>query len=378
LASLSYNAPGSVQQVFAFVKQQLVDQQWKELPNAYVSDQAASGTFARGGFTVSASVFPAGNAGAVSVNIINHGNVDLGKLPAPQDVKPFYGGPVNTAYITETPVKETADTCRKLLLEHGWQPYGTAGESMFFKQNAVRLAARVAAAPAQGGKTVIDYSASLMSVDLPAPAETEQLQYADVTSQLLFDTKATPSDIASFYRDTLAKAGWTATTEKPFKSGFKDTLIFRNPQKDMLTLEMHEVEGKNRVVLKHQAAAEIASIEQRIREEAERKKAAKPASLPKLTLALPAEAKGILQTKNRLEFKLAAGKAKATVELWRTQLTKDGWKEEVAALDAMAGSISFRKGDQSVSVMYADTGFLPAEVTLQTSGVELDRAAGNP
>jgi hypothetical protein len=126
---------------------------------------------------------------------------------------------VNASYITEVSVEQTADACRKLLLAKGWQPYGMAGDVLFFKQNAVRLAARISTAPAQGGKTVIDYSTELMSVDLPAPADTVGLQYTDVNTQLFFDAKTSEQDIVGFYRPTLAKAGWEATTEKPRSSG---------------------------------------------------------------------------------------------------------------------------------------------------------------
>jgi hypothetical protein len=40
-----------------------------------------------------------------------------------------------------------------------------------------------------------------------------------------------------------------------------------------------------------------------------------------------------------------------------------------------AGSISSDKSEQHLSIMYHDTGFLPAEVTLQATGVELEKAA---
>jgi hypothetical protein len=271
-------------------------------------------------------------------------------------------------------VEQTADACRKLLLAEGWQPYGTAGDVLFFKQNAVRLSARISAAPAQGGKTVIDYSTALVSVDLPAPAETVSLQYTDVNTQLFFDSKASEQDIVGFDRPTLAKAGWEATTEKPIKIGFKDMLIFRNPQKDMLTLEMYDVDGKTRVLLKHQSAAEVAELDEQVKAEAERRKAEKNKPLPKLMVTLPPDATDIKQTKNRIEFQLAAGKAKAAVEGWRKQFAKDGWKEEVAASGDMAGSISFNKESQSLSVIYSDTGFLPAEITIHATGVELERA----
>lgn len=375
VAGLSYDACGTVKRVFESQQKQLADQQWKELPTAYVTDQAASATFSRDGFMLSVAVFPTGKANLVSVMLTNHGNVELGKLPAPPGVKPFYGGPVNAAYITESPVAETAAACRRLLSENGWQPYGTAGDSLYFKQNAVRLTARVSAAPAQGGKTVIDYSTVLMSVDLPAPAETEQLQYADVTTQLQFDTKTNPAGVAGFYRETLAKLAWRVTTEKPIRIGFKDVLIFRNLPMDMLTLEIYEVDGKTRVILRHQSAAEVADLDRQFKQEFERQKMKKNVSLPKIVVTLPADANEVQQTKNRIEFKVAPGKARAAVESWRGQFVKDGWKEEVVVLESVAGSLSFTRSEHRLTVIYTDTGLLPAEVTIHATGVELERVA---
>jgi hypothetical protein len=86
-------------------------------------------------------------------------------------------------------VTETAEACRKLLLAQGWQPYGKAGDTLFFKQNALRLTVTVTAAPALGGKTSVSFSAEQLSADLPAPSDTVQLQYTDSTKQVLFDTK---------------------------------------------------------------------------------------------------------------------------------------------------------------------------------------------
>lgn len=277
VAGLSYGAPGTVKQVFDFHRQQLVSQQWKELPGGYLTDQMASATLSRAGYCLSVSM--------------------------------------------------------------------------------------------------IDYSATLMSVDLPAPATTEQLQYADITAQLSFDTTLPQPEVVRFYRDALAGAGWEGTTTQPIRIGFKDVLIFRNPTKDMLTLEMYTVDGKNRVFLKHQPAAELAELERQVRAEAQRKNNAPRAPSPKLAVALPADAQQVQQTTARIEFKLAAGRAKSLVSAWRKQFAKEGWNEEVAALEEMAGAVSFRKGDQQLSLTYTDTGFLPTEITLQAIGVELGRAA---
>lgn len=378
LASLSYSVSGEVSRVFETQRRELTNRKWTELPNSYVTDQAASGSFTKDGYSLSLMVYPAGAPGKVSVTLNNHGNVALAKLPVPPGAKPFFGGPVNIMYVTEAPVVETTEACRKLLLERGWEPYGDAGDTRYYKQNAVRLSARASSAPAQGGKTIIDYSTVLMSVDLPAPTETEGLQYADVTTHLQFETKAAESEMVDFYRQTLAKAGWEATTENPVKSGFQSVLIFRNPQKDLLTLELQSVKatGKSRVNLKHQTAAEVAEIDQRIKAKVERRVMEKNKPLPKLNLPLPADARDVTSTKDLIEFKVPPQRAKAIADAWRAQFVKDGWDLKSSRLEEMEGLLILTKEglNQTLTLIYTDLRVLPAEVRIQASGVELVRA----
>ncbi len=381
VAKLSYNAESTVAKAFEFQKQKLAAAKWKEHPNTYVSEQAANATFSREGYTVSLSVIAPGKQGTVMVLLTNHGNVDVKKLPVPKDVKPLYSSPVSTAYVTSESAEKTAAALRKLLTAQGWQPYGTAGDTQFYKQNAVRLAARAAVAPAQEGKTVIDYSTELMSVEIPAPAETLSLQYADVTAQLLFDTAASSDEIFAFYRKILASAGWEATTEQPFKRDFKQMLIFRNPAKDMLTLETYTVDEKLRVIVKHQSAAEIAEIEQELQAKIERQKQEKEEKAknkPQIQAAvkLPATAKDVKRMKDKIEFTVAAGKGKSTVEDLQKQFGKADWKEELATLEQMAGTVTFAKDDKEVTILYIDTGFMPAEITISGSGIDVVEVKG--
>jgi hypothetical protein len=375
LAGLTYTAPGKVQEAFGTIRKQLTDRKWKELPGGYVTDQAASATLSRDGYRLSLTVFPAGKAGMITVNVVNHGNVDLAKLPLPAGVQPSFAGPASAMFLSTAPVPVTKDECRKLLTAQGWQPYGTAGDVQFFKQNAVRLTVNVSTAPAQGGKTMISLSSELMSVDLPAPVEAAGLQYADAATQLSFETEQPQADLVAFYATALAKVNWKATTDKPIKSGFTESLIYRNPQKDMLTLEMRQAGGKIRVMLKHQTAAEVDRLEQLAKAAIEKRQAEKNQPLPKLAVAVPADAKKEKLTKNQVEFQVAAGQAKATVAAWRKQFVADGWQEQVTAFEDMLGSLTFTKGNQRLTVNYTDTGFLPAEVTLRATGVELERAA---
>ena len=271
------------------------------------------------------------------------------------------------------------------------QPAGDAGDSAFFKQNAILVTATASSAPAQGGKTMIQYSNQLISSDIPAPQGVDDLRYVDEPPELTF---AAPNQdaIVDFYRKTLAAAGWKSTMDKMVDVDDKPTMIFRNPAKDMLTLSMSGARGgKLGVSVRFQSAAEIAERDRKRKEaapklraaaEAKAAKEAKEAAelaernkVPKVVVTLPADAKDVKQTNDSIKFTVGKGKAKAAVESLRTQFRDAGWKEDVASLERMAGTLLFSKGDgQSVNITYSDTGFMPTEVSLSAMRVELEAA----
>lgn len=388
IASLSYKVKSDVKTAFAFHRKKFAAEGWKELPNTSFTAQSASGTFSRNGFVVSVSVYPSGDPGNLLVVIQNQGNIRPGQLPLPPGVKSVYVGDSVAMYVTEASVTTTAEACRKLLLAQGWVPYGAAGDSTWFKQNAIRINATVSAAPAQGGKTMISYSSELMSADLPAPPEAEDLRYTDQNQELSFETAADKNAIVASYRKILATAKWEPTLDHTIQIDDKDEMIFRNPAKDMLTLTLpSESRGKLLVSLRFQSAAEIAELDRKIKEEAPARKAAFEAEkakeaareaeankpLPKVAVTLPADAKGVEQTKDEIKFTVANGKAKAAAESLQKQFSEAGWKEDIATLNGMAGALSFSKEKQSLTINYTDTGIMPAEITLSAIGAELER-----
>jgi hypothetical protein len=277
------------------------------------------------------------------------------------------------------------------LVAQGWVPYGTAGDSAFFKQNANLATATVSSAPAQGGKTMIQYSSQLISADIPAPSNVEDLRYVDEPPELTFETAQNEDAIVDFYRKTLAATGWKSTMDHMVAVDDKPTMIFRNPAKDMLTLSMWgERNGKLPVSVRFQSAAEIAELDRRIKEEAPKLRAAAEAKaakeakeaaelsernkVPKVAVILPADAKDVKETKDEIKFTVAKGKAKAVVESFRTQFREAGWKEDVASMAAMAGTLLFSKeGGQSLTITYSDTGFMPSEVSLSAMRAELEQ-----
>jgi len=297
----------------------------------------------------------------------------LGSLPLPKGVTTVFANADTAIYIAPGSVDATKQECRKLLLEQGWRPYGIAGDVLFFSKDLVRLTAMISAAPAEGGKTMINFTKEPITVNLPAPDDTLLLQYSDSTKELLFDTTAKKPEMFAYYRETLAKTGWQATTERPIQIGLHDSLIFRNPAKDLLTLQVCEVEGHTRVTLRHESAEQVAEMERRMDAEIARKKAEMNKPLPKLAIALPSGAQNVQTSKKLIEFQLASGKAKAAIETLRKELTSSGWQEATNVLTNEAGSLSYQKDGQMLSVSYVDPGFIPAEVTISASGVELEK-----
>src|SRR5947208_17132565 len=99
-----------------------------------------------------------------------------------------------------------------------------------FKQIANLVTATVSSAPAQGGKTMIQYSNQLISSDIPAPPNVEDLRYVDEPPELTFATTNRDA-IVDFYRKILAAAGWKSSMDKRVDVDRGPTMIFSNPSR---------------------------------------------------------------------------------------------------------------------------------------------------
>ena len=374
MAQLTYEAPLKTAELYDFQKRKLLTQGWKETPGGNSSDDFASGTFAKGGYKISVSANP-GSSGKSMVMFIQHGNVDLAKLPVPASTKLLFDMPVTCMFVTELAVDKAARECRELLIKEGWAPYGTVGSLQWFRKNAVRLTAVCDTAPAQENKTFISYSSELLSVDLPIMSSAEGVQYSESPSQVFFDSKESKDEVVEFFQNALGKNGWKSTTEKPFKTGFTEAMIFRNQEMDLLDLGLSTFEGKTRILLRFQTKAEVEAEEKRMKAKISADKASKETAemkraKSKINFKLPMGASNLKQKGVRAEFKLPSGKAITALKTWRSQLVETGWSEEVTAEGAMAGTIDFKKEDIQFNLTYVDPGFIPAEVTLTATGAD--------
>ena len=278
-ARQSYQAGGKLTDVAQRLQALLKQAGCQELDGATFVDSYGSALYQKSGFTFSVTLSPAAEAGQTAVALTNHGNVPLTKLPIIEGSVEQFSTPIMAAYVNPAPVAEALDSYKRLLLDSGWEAFGETAVSFFVKQNAVLVQVMVSAAPALGGKTMIQLTSEQMSADLPAPPYTDTLQYSDSTGGMLFDSQRSQAEIIEFFKESLGKQGWQATTEQPLKIGFREHLIFRNPAREYLELDFQTVDGKTRTRLKYQTAKQFAAAESQAQEMLAQKQQARPAAM---------------------------------------------------------------------------------------------------
>jgi hypothetical protein len=304
LGMLRYEALADAKAAFEFQRRQLTQRGWKELPGSTLDKSASMGQFTKDSFGLAVSTYPLmgdpKKEGYSSITLVNHGNVDLSKLPIPPQTKPFYSSGGEASYLCDASVAEVAKACRELLTKAGWEPYGSASSDPnspmdYFKRNAVRIQCWVSTAPAQGNKTILKYHSELLSADLPFPPDAPDPRYSDLDKSMRYDYPGEEiAPVVNFYQQKLTAMGWKATTERPITDDRSKTafLIFGNSQKDLLSLDMEHYTGIVRVKLWHQTREEVVQEEERMHAEqakraaeVARKEAAKTEEKPRKTVA---------------------------------------------------------------------------------------------
>lgn len=372
---------------YAAIEKFLTDAGCKPYREPQSYDTSHSGGFTRNGFRFSVSVFAAGEQ--TNAMVFNLGNVNLAKLPVPPGAKPWHTFPDTAAFITDAGVDETREATRKLLVEHGWQPYGGAADTRDFKKNATEISVTINSPPATPGQTVITFGSRQLSADLPAPPEATRVDYSDNPTQVYVDMPGSAADAVAFNLQALTAAGWKATTDKPIEDGRVQMLIFRNDAKDMLTLTVRPGEESTNYSLEFLTGEQVAKLDEaakKLAAEEAKKRAEEEAQAeaernkpkPKASIPVPADAKNVEAGDDELEFQVASGKAKAAWDAIVKALEADGWKSRAATDDKVAGHVTFEKDGMTINVSYVDAGqFIPAQVTVSGFRVGIERAAAD-
>ena len=351
IAELSYTTKQSVQAAFSFVDQQLVDRGWKQLPDAQFAEQYANADYQNDGYSVFVSVSP-GQPGESRVMLTQRGNVAPDQVPMPAGVEKMHAFPAVAMYKSADSVEATRQACHQEMVSAGWLPYGGSSSTDSYRQNAVLIDLNIMSAPGQGGATVISVTSKLLSLELPAPPFADGFRYSDGTTAIDFDTDKTAQEVADFYRAALKPLGWKATTDEPVVIKWKRYSIFRNRGQEMITIATHDFEGRTRVHLDHQTAAEVAHDQLRANIAFGEKAKYRNVKWLPLQLAIPQE----LQQENledwALKITTPSASTFATAEGIANSLTATGWKSaDQAAQSPVIRSYRLEQEERVIAIL---------------------------
>jgi hypothetical protein len=270
---IMYAAPGDPIEAYRSLKKKLEAQRWREQPgaNIYPEYGSAGGFFLHHGYLLSLSTSK--DDKGTQVTLIHQGDLDWKSVPLPADAKLEYAVASTAGYVTESSVDDTVAATKKAFADAGWATYGESPGLFHFKKGRQKLGVSISAAPAKGGKTMIQVNPMLLAVDLPLPPETIDARYHDAPAQLTFAHSGSWDDVAKFYQAELPKLGWTATTENLVKNEKDAFQIYRNPEKAFLELKLETYDGKTSAKVEYKSPGQFEDDEKRFKEFMEKKKA---------------------------------------------------------------------------------------------------------
>ena len=301
LGALAYATTADLTSALEFQRKQLLKLGWVEQPGGFSEPTYAQTSFRKSDFVVavSSSAGETPDKDKSEVFMSNLGNVKLSKLSVVNGAQSTHSSDLVVVYTTDLKPAEAAEATRKVLMDSGWEPYGSQPNPsdsvvMTFKRNAIRVKAVVGVAPNQEGKVQISYFPRVLAADLPAPTNANAINFDELDKTLRFQSPDKPDDVAQFYIQRLAKQGWTLKEEEhKYKGGASRELTFWNATKDAVKLVLSLHEGKTQVALAHFSAVQMAATQKRLAAESVANTPAAPsgpdkaktsiAKLPKLT-----------------------------------------------------------------------------------------------
>jgi hypothetical protein len=178
-AVLCYEAPGNPARALVFCSAVLDKEGWTESPEAglrFVSCIFASTCYERSGYSLLFTARPAPlRPGMVTVTLQKMGNLDTRTLPKQRDATVIWGARISTVYATSWPVHAVADFTASALAAVGWCDCALVDsrrdqrhecQTFRFAKDGMSLAVRVTRALSRPGRTLVQYSASMVASDL--------------------------------------------------------------------------------------------------------------------------------------------------------------------------------------------------------------------
>lgn len=266
-AHFSAKVPAKVPEVAAFYFDVFAKLGWT---SANPNDQSpsadnASAILAKDGYSVSLTIYKAGEPDTSSIDFVALGNFDTRKLPRLKGAEKPYESPISTIYFASTKVPAAADELLMLLSADGWQVYdrvegGTAAandEMRIFKlrKRGYSLDVDVSVAPAENNQTSVEYAVRALTHELPTPPHATNVQFDDDRGELKCIAPGDFKSAIEFYRREMSELGYKPLPgEKPGEND--GNLRFAGPRGDEIVVQVEKSSERTVKVLIDPAVAE--------------------------------------------------------------------------------------------------------------------------
>lgn len=253
VGSMYYVAKSDVETAASFYEKLFADAGWKpsqEMGGKLVNEFSSQMSFEKDGYLAFFSLSKdEEKPGQTNITLQTFPNIDARKLPRPEGCKSVYDSQSSSMLVTEAPVKEVAAAVRDLVTEAGWTEHNYMQSStpemavVNFVKNGIDLLAYISVAPAQGGKTSVQYTFTVMSHDVPIPPGATDVNLTSSTPELQCLAPQDMEATAKFYRDAYAEVGYEAVDRLSRTGDEKSALIFHTasdaaPVKSVILVEL--------------------------------------------------------------------------------------------------------------------------------------------
>ncbi len=375
--SLRYQAPIEVDAAVDLYRTALTDQGWQEDVEAgHIDKASASLFFMKEDFKLSLSVGMGEDTTMVSLT--NHGNIDLRALPQMADAEDVYYFPSSLGYFSPTDVTTVADFTRRELAAQGWHEYtrphtamadDPERQSFTLIQNGLELSVSVGVAPAQGGKTGVQYSVSLLPLDLPVPDDAAglELEKMPLNLSLSYTTSADFETLFDYYSQEMTALGWVVIDSIGMMTPERATLFFGNENvpPHTLVLDLIPSDGQTLATLRNYEADEITELNTPgTSSPAEETPQTTGGEIP--AIPIPDEAQDVAYDADLGEITYTTlSDAETVADFYRQSLSAEGWQVDEASVIAndVGVIMTFEQGEESIDFRIMDVS-APTRVTV--------------
>ncbi len=402
VGQLFFSLPSPIGPSLDTVKATLTAAGWKPAPDdtPQATEEYAQARYLRDGFSLSVSLSRQDDQTQVMLH--NAGRLDTARLARPEGATSVYESAASSIFTAPGSVAEVAERCRQQLSAAGWRQFAPVDTLVVedperalleFCAGPAVLGVYVSVAPAQGGKTSVQYSARLSGHEQPWPADIARAEFDEHRGMLKTQSTQSLDQVLDFYRKQLPELGWSMDAawiqvfddhaEILYTRGVEQHQMLRLSKTDEGTRIVIEpiTHDELRALVEHALAADSPPAEEMPAEPGE-VAASEPQGPLARELPLPDDARQVEYDADEEEIRFRSPSAiRKLAQFFRDGYAEAGWEEGgISIVTPQVANFELqREGGLELSFTMIDPGLGDGtQVTISTRGVSYGEAAARP